>query len=123
MGPSQPPHFQSAEEVITTFKEANIGLNENWLKIAVLYQNERIVAIALLVNDKKSMSLISITTERNNLSFGTYLCIEIINYCCQNNYSSFDAGVSIQYDTYKDKVFIDSKEVFNVQKSFISKFL
>lgn len=108
--------YLDASLIISNLKKSYADLPQAWIKVAYLKKDSHILAIALLVDDDKSISLENIATERSSLSYGVYVCTEIIRYCSDNNYYSFDAGVSGIYGVYKNKVFIDSFEVFNNKK-------
>jgi|ERR1019366_351801 hypothetical protein len=108
----------SGEGVIKSLKDTNPPFIIKYLKMGMITDNEKVVAIAMLVDDSKSMSLINIAARRSSKSYGVILCTEIVKYCCENNYSSFDAGVSGMYGVYKDKIFLDSKEVYTPKLSF-----
>ena len=111
------PEYLSAEEILGLFKQNNPYINYDWLRIAYLNYDNEIVAVAILVDDGKSLNLENIAAKRDSLSFGVFLCTELVKYCCEKNYYSFDAGVSGLYGNYKEKIFLDSKEVFKKPKS------
>ena len=87
-----------------------------WLKTGVLKDNDDIVAIALLIDYGRPVSLFNIAGMRSNLSYGLILCAEIIDYCGRNLYFSFDCGVSGLYGNYKHKLFLDSYNVCQNEK-------
>ena len=93
----------------------NIGLPEEWIKIATLSHKDNIVAIFLFIDDGKSISLFNLATKRHRLSFGLVLCTDLIRYFSNRDYYSFDAGVSGKYGTYKAKIFLDSMDVKQVE--------
>ena len=105
------PEYRSGEEILALFKRNNPDINYELFRMAALYHDNTVVAVALLVDDKKSLNLENIATKRETISFGVHLCTEIVRYCGENNYYSFDAGVS-GLSGYKIKIFLDSKEVF-----------
>ena len=113
-----PDHF-SGEKILEIFNKNNPGINLNWFKTATLYHNNSIVAIGILIDDSKSLNLENIAAKRDALSFGVFLCTEIVKYCCENNYYSFDAGVSGLYGNYKEKIFLDSIEVYEQEQSLL----
>lgn len=117
-----PDHF-SGEELLKLFKKNNPNIDLKWLRIVSLLHDNSIVAIAILVDDGKSMNLENIAAKRDTLSFGVFLCAELVKYCCENNYYSFDAGVSGLYGSYKQKIFLDSREVFKKPEKFSRYFL
>lgn len=105
--------YLDASSIVANLKRSYPDLPQSWIKLAYLKKDSNILAIALLVDDGKSISLENIAAERSSLSYGVYVCTEIIKYCSDNKYYSFDAGVSGIYGVYKSKIFIDSFEVFN----------
>lgn len=108
----------TGEELLELFTRNNPIFDTTWLRTASLTHNNSIVAIAILVDDGKSLNLENIAAKRDALSFGVFLCTELVKYCCENNYFSFDAGVSGLYGSYKQKIFLDSKEVFRQPEKF-----
>ncbi len=112
--------FHNGETILALFDDNNPRLNNNWKKIVYLEVEKKIVCIALIVDDYKSISLINIATLKNSLSYGVFLCTEILKYCSDNNYYSFDAGVSGFAGMYKEKIFINSFEVYKTKISFIN---
>jgi len=109
--------FLSGKEILELFKKNNPAIKYEWFRLAYLHHNSEIVAIAILVDDKKSINLENIAAKRDSLSFGIFLCTELVRYCCENGYYSFDAGVSGLYGNYKGKIFLDSKEIFKKKES------
>ncbi len=108
----------SGEEVYALFLKNNPDINLNWLYMATLCHDGSIVAIGLIINDGKSINLENISAKRESLSFGVILCTELVKYCCENNLYSFDAGVSGIYGSYKQKIFLDSKEIFKEPEKY-----
>jgi hypothetical protein len=120
----RPTHFLSGQEVIETFNRENSTVPTNWLKMGVLTCNDEIVAVSLLVDDSKALSLINITAKRDKWSYGVVLCTKIIEHACLYNYLSFDAGISSVYGSYKKKIFLDSMEIsLNNKLSFSGKLI
>jgi len=116
-------HFYNAETMYSFLINSNLGLPENWIKTVTLSHNDEIVAIFLIIDDGRSISLVNLASYKTNLSFGLILCTDIIKYCCENNYYSFDTGVSGMYGTYKDKIFLHSRELNQPkQYNMINKF-
>ena len=113
------PEHLSGKEVIEKFKKNNPHVNNEWFRIATLNYNNSIVAIAILIDDNKSMNLENIAAERSAMSFGVFLCTEIVKYCCENNYYSFDAGVSGLYGNYKEKIFLNSSELLKKKEEIL----
>ena len=111
--------YLNASIIIENLKKSYPELPKKWMKLAFLKKESEVIAIALLIDDGKSISLENIAAERSSLSYGVYVCTEIIRYCADNNYYSFDAGVSGVYGVYKSKIFIDSYEIFNKKDKFI----
>ncbi|MBU2590514.1 MAG: hypothetical protein ABIJ24_02400 [Nitrospinota bacterium] len=97
------------KETILSIKQS---VPEEWIKCAYLERDGDIVAAAILVDDGRSMSLQNVAAAKSNLGFGIFLVTEIIKYLSENNYTSFDAGVSGLYGVYKSKLFLDSKELY-----------
>ena len=106
----QPQHYDG-EKIFESLILNNPGLPKKWLKMATLSHEEEIVAIFLLIDDGKSISLFNLASKRNQLSFGLVLCTDIIKFYCKIGYYSFDAGVSGKYGTYKDKIFLHSMDL------------
>ena len=109
-------HFYNAETMYTTLINTNPGMPLEWIKTATLSHNDQIVAIFLIIDDGRSISLVNLASEKSQLSFGLILCTEIIKYCCEKNFYSFDTGVSGMYGIYKDKIFLHSRELNHPQK-------
>ena len=114
--------FLSGEEILELFVKNNPIIKYDWFRIAYLNHNNEIVAIAILVDDGKSLNLENIAAKRDSLSFGVVLCSEITKYCSEKNYYSFDAGVSGLYGNYKAKIFLDSREVYKKPESVMRYF-
>jgi hypothetical protein len=108
----KPDEHLCADRIIDLFEKRNPAGTTKLLKTAVLTHNKEITAIALLVDDGTSINLENIAARRDSLSFGVILCTETVKYCCENKYHSFNAGITGIYGGYKQKIFLDSKEVF-----------
>ena len=93
---------------------------EKWIKTVALNCNNNVKAIALIIDDGHSVSLENIASERSSLSYGVFLCTQIIDFYSQLNYYSFDAGISKRYGVYKDKIFLDSFKI-NLTKTSLMK--
>lgn len=112
----------TGEQLYNLFNKNNPDFNFEWMKtVSVIYENE-ITAIAIIIDDGKSINLENIAAKRDSLGFGIYLCTELVKYCSENNYFSFDAGVSGIYGNYKQKIFLDSFEVYKVPERNIGYF-
>lgn len=107
----KPPSYKSGAEKVDSLLENNIGLPIQWLKIFRLYVGEELVSMALIIDDGRSVSLQIPISKRSSYGYGNILNTEIIRYCCENKYYSFDAGVSGVFGVYKEKVFLDSFEI------------
>ena len=107
----KPPDHFSGNEIVQKLLEGIPNLPMSWLKTVKLFCNDELNAIAIIVDDGKSISLENITAVRSKYSYGIILCIELIKKYSSANYYSFDAGISNLYGVYKDKIFIDSYEV------------
>ena len=114
-------HFYNAETMYSSLINSNTGLPKEWVKTAILWHNDEIVAIFLIIDDSRSISLVNLASYKTNLSFGLILCTDIIKYCCENGYYSFDTGVSGMYGTYKNKIFLHSRELNNPKELFFLK--
>jgi hypothetical protein len=101
----------TGREIIDDMNKKYPQLPQEWIQIGELYANGEVVSIALLIDDNKSMSLVNIAAKRSSNSYGIYLCTEVVKYCCERRYYSFDAGVSGIYGVYKDKIYLDSYEI------------
>lgn len=64
-------------------------------------------AVALTVDDGRSVSGVNMASERSTASYGTFFLVEMIKDLCAGGYSSFDCGVSGRYGTYKEKIYLD----------------
>lgn len=102
----------TAEEIfkVTISDVKNLPLA--WVKLGCLYHEQELRAIMLLVDDKRAMCYANMATERSKYGYGLWLCTEIVKYCCDNNYKSFDSGVSGLYGNFKEKIYLDSKEIY-----------
>jgi len=114
------PEHLSGEELIDLLAKNNPGLPQDWLKTATLIYDKEVVAISSLIDDKKSIFADNIATKRTKIGFGIYLFTELVRYACENEYYSFDGGVTSIYGVYKGKIFLDSSEVIRKQKKKIS---
>ena len=114
------PEHLSGEELIDLLAKNNPGLPQDWLKTATLIYDKEVVAISSLIDDKKSIFADNIATKRTKIGFGIYLFTELVRYACENEYYSFDGGVTSIYGVYKGKIFLDSSEVIRKQKKNIS---
>lgn len=112
----------SGIELYNLFNKNNPIFNFEWMKtVSVIYENE-VSAIAIIIDDGKSINLENIASKRDSLGFGIYLCTELVKYCSEKEYFSFDAGVSGIYGNYKQKIFLDSFEVFKIPENKIGYF-
>ena len=109
---------QSGEVVLDLLTRTDLLIPKEWIKTAYLVHNNEVVAIALLVDDLKSVCMVNMAAKRSNLSYGSLLITEIIKFCCDHNYYSADGGVSCKYGIYKDKLFLDSKSVIEIGDFF-----
>ncbi|MBS1688540.1 MAG: hypothetical protein JSS96_07440 [Bacteroidetes bacterium] len=102
----------SAEEIfkVTISDVKNLPLI--WVKLGCLYHEQELRAIMLLVDDKRAMCYANMATERSKYGYGLWLCTEIVKYCCDNNYKSFDSGISGLYGNFKEKIYLDSREIY-----------
>jgi hypothetical protein len=116
-------HFYNAEVMYSSLINSNPGLPKEWIKTVTLSHNDEIVAIFLIIDDQRSISLVNLASYRTNLGFGIILCTDIIKHCCDIGYYSFDTGVSGMYGEYKDRIFLHSRELNQPkQYSYINKF-
>ena len=116
------PEHLSAEGLIDLLNKNNPGLPQNWLRTATLIYENEVVAISSLIDDKKTIFADNIATKRTKIGFGIYLFTELIRYACENEYYSFDGGVTSIYGVYKGKIFLDSSEVIRKRKKNIGKY-
>lgn len=107
----KPEHYHSADYKIDSLKNSNVGLPESMVKLAILKVDQEIVALALIIDDGKAVSLQVPVAKRTKYGFGLVLCTELIHYYSEKNYYSFDAGVSNLYGIYKQKIYLDSFEI------------
>ena len=116
------PAHLSGEELIKMLGKNNPGMPKEWLKTATLKYEDEIVAISSLIDDKKSIFADNIAVKRTKVGFGIYLFTEIVRYACENNYYSFDGGVTNIYGVYKGKIFLDSSEVIKLNQKKIIRY-
>ena len=107
----------TGHEIVKNLISGLSCLPMKWLKTVKLICDDEVMAIALLIDDNKSISLENITSVRSKYSYGVILCLELIKKYSLANYYSFDAGISNIYGVYKDKIFLDSFEVYQRPKS------
>lgn len=119
----KPPAHISGDQVVTAIKMNNPNLSDNFLKTATLLHNNEIVAISLIIDDGISISADNLAAQKTNLGFGIFLLNEILKYCSENNYYSYDAGVSGIYTGYKSRLFLDSKEIISYKQYKLFKYL
>lgn len=108
--------YLSAEEVYKASVESIAKIPESWLRLACLCHANEVKAIMLIVEDGRSVSFINMASERTSYGYGLVLCVELVKYCTEKNYHSFDSGISGMYGNYKEKIFLDSKEIFSETK-------
>ena len=114
-------HYIEGREIYFNLINRYPNFPKDWIKsVELVDENENLLAIAMVVDDKVSISLENISSKRSNLSYGIYLCTKIIDIYSNKNYRHFDAGISNIYGVYKDKIFLDSKEVI-IKKTSILK--
>lgn len=111
-------NYLDGTEIIALLKRAG-NIPADWLRMGVLYDNDKLVSIAVLVDDGKSVSLFNLATQRSKFSYGSLLCTEIIKHSSLRNYLSFDCGVSGTYGNYKSKIFLDSYQVCEKENIFL----
>ncbi|RAP32046.1 hypothetical protein DID75_05445 [Candidatus Marinamargulisbacteria bacterium SCGC AG-410-N11] len=102
------PDHDSATTIMSILLKNYPGLTQNWLRLALLKQDNNVLAIALIIDDGKSISLQNIASKMSSHGYGVFLCVEILKYYSSKQYYSFDAGISAQYGCYKNKIFLDS---------------
>ena len=103
--------FQTGATVVNYLTGGALPVPQKWLKMAYLVHEDEIVAIALLVDDSKSVCIFNSTAKRSKVGYGPLIMAEIIKYCCDHNYYSVDSGVSGKYGDYKETFFMDSRHV------------
>jgi hypothetical protein len=108
----KPPDHDSGKNVVEIFEKRNPAQAIELLKTAKIVHNGSVEAVAIAVDDGKSLTLENIAARRSSLGFGIILCTELVRYCCEKNYHSFNAAVSGVYGGYKHKIFLDSMDVF-----------
>lgn len=118
----QPSHL-SAEEIYKLTVEDLKALPLKWLKLGCLYHDEKIKAMMLLIDDERSLNYANMASERSKHGYGLWLCTELIKYCAENNYKSFDSGVSGLYGNFKDKIYLDSREIYRKSENSFAKYI
>ncbi len=112
------PEFLSGELVLDNFVKNNPDIDFKWLYTTALFHNDSVVTIGIIVDDGRSINLETIASKRDPISYGVILCADIVKYCCGKNYGSFDAGVTGIYGNYKQRIFLDSWEIFVEPEKF-----
>lgn len=80
---------------------------QDWLKLVYLKKSDLVVAIALIIDDQKSICASNMASQRisGRAGYGVFLCTELLKYCCDHGYHSCNAGISGVYGGYKNKIF------------------
>lgn len=80
---------------------------QDWLKLVCLIKSDLVVAIALIIDDQKSICASNMASQRisGRAGYGVFLCTELFKYCCEHGYHSCNAGISGVYGGYKNKIF------------------
>lgn len=112
------PERQSGEVVLGHLTTGSNRVPKEWLRVAYLVHENEVVTMAIMVDDSRSICLFNLATRRSSLGYGNIFCTEMIKYGCEHQYYSVDSGVSGKYGIYKDKVFLDSRYVFEGQDIF-----
>jgi len=115
------PDHLSGSEVINLLESNNPGIDKSWIKTASLFHDDKIVGIASIIDDGKSIFADNVATKICKLSYGICLFTEIVKFCCDNKYLSFDGGISGYYGGYKYKIWLDSFEVYQYSRSFLNR--
>lgn len=118
----QAGHMSAAEIFKVTISDVE-NLPISWVKLGCLYHEQNLKAIMLLVDDKRSMCYANMATERSKHGYGLWLCTEIVKYCCDNHYKSFDSGISGLYGNFKEKIYLDSREVVKISSDSNMKYV
>ena len=63
-------HFYNAEAMYSSLLNSNPELPKEWLKTVTLSHKDEIVAIFLIIDDTRSISLVNLASYKTKLSFG-----------------------------------------------------
>lgn len=104
-----PKYNHTAVQCISDALKSSARAPRDWFIFYALIEDGSDVCkcISLMIEDGRSCSGINIASERSNLSYGTFLLVEVIKDLCTRGYGSFDCGVSGRYGTYKEKIYLD----------------
>ena len=107
-------YSQDGKSCIDTALKTNPGVPGEWFEFYVLQHRmtgeEK--AIALLISDDRSSSLINIASlRRGGAGYGTYLLTALVDDLSKRRKKHFDAGISGIYGHYKNLIFLDSLKV------------
>jgi UDP-3-O-[3-hydroxymyristoyl] N-acetylglucosamine deacetylase len=69
---------------------------------------EEVLFVAALAINDKSLSVLNLASKlssiKYNIGIGFLGCFKLFKYCCDNDYNSFDFGISKAYGCYKNKL-------------------
>ena len=87
----------------------------NKIKLCYLKDNNIMVAIGILVDDGKSITLLNLASCLKQLymgvGYGFFMCVQLMKYYFDRNYVSFDLGISRVYGCYKNKLCIKKYKI------------
>ncbi len=99
----RPDHKGASEIPIPNIEKDNIKLCYMKKK-----DEEEILFVAALAINNKSVSVLNLasklTSIKYNIGIGFLGCFKLFKYCCDNDYNSFDFGISKVYGCYKNKL-------------------
>ena len=73
-------------------------------------KSDKVLYVALCAYHNNSLSVLNLASEiksiksERNIGIGFLGCFKLFKYCCDNNYNSFDFGISKVYGCYKSKL-------------------
>ena len=96
-------HKKASEIPIPNIEKENIKLCLMKKK-----NEEEVLFVALLAINNKSLSVLNLASQlrsiKYNIGIGFLGCFKLFRYCCDNDYNSFDFGISRVYGCYKNKL-------------------
>ena len=96
-------HKKASEIPIPNIEKENIKLCLMKKK-----NEEEVLFVALLAINNKSLSVLNLASQlrsiKYNIGIGFFGCFKLFRYCCDNDYNSFDFGISRVYGCYKNKL-------------------
>jgi hypothetical protein len=102
------PKHHSGDTVLSILQNSNPDTPPEWFKMMVLEVKGDCAGIGLMVDDGRSQSLINLSSIYDHNRYGLYMLSLWIKECCKQGKSTVDAGLTPNYGTYKNQIFLDS---------------